>query len=191
MPYKVKNKCVYRKDTGKKVGCTKGDPKRYLRALYANEKNESMKLTEILTQVENEKNIFNSAPKREDMQRFQEVTNKLLGILKETKTVEKEVLHNKDVNGISNMFSAGPVVKVTMQHHLGEYNGSNFKNFTNKISKLYEKAGFIVEEGYGTDDINGFEVKNKEGQVLAEIDFLEKDAIPDMNNTIIIKLKKQ
>jgi len=34
MPYKVKGKCVYKKDTGKKVGCTKGSVKKYLAALH-------------------------------------------------------------------------------------------------------------------------------------------------------------
>jgi hypothetical protein len=38
MPYKVKGKCVYKKDTGKKVGCTKGSVKKYLAALHANVK---------------------------------------------------------------------------------------------------------------------------------------------------------
>ena len=41
MPYKVKGKCVYKKDTGKKVGCTKGSVKKYLAALHANA-NESL-----------------------------------------------------------------------------------------------------------------------------------------------------
>jgi hypothetical protein len=30
MPYKVKGKCVYKKDDGTKVGCTKGDVNKYL-----------------------------------------------------------------------------------------------------------------------------------------------------------------
>jgi len=34
MPYKTKGKCVYKKDTGKKVGCTKGSVKKYLAALH-------------------------------------------------------------------------------------------------------------------------------------------------------------
>ena len=36
MPYKVKGQCVYKKDTGKKVGCTTGSVKKYLAALHAN-----------------------------------------------------------------------------------------------------------------------------------------------------------
>lgn len=36
MPYTVKGKCVYKKDGGAKVGCTKGSVQDYLAALYAN-----------------------------------------------------------------------------------------------------------------------------------------------------------
>ena len=45
MPYKVKGKCVYKKDTGKKVGCTKGPVKKYLAALHINAHEESKKMT--------------------------------------------------------------------------------------------------------------------------------------------------
>lgn len=38
MPYKVKGKCVY-KTTGKKMGCTKGDVQKYLKALQINAEN--------------------------------------------------------------------------------------------------------------------------------------------------------
>mgnify|MGYP001466192772 FL=1 len=40
MPYTSSGKCVYKKNKdgsrGKKVGCTKGSVKQYLKALYAN-----------------------------------------------------------------------------------------------------------------------------------------------------------
>ena len=35
MPYKVKGKCVYKKEDNTKVGCTKGDVNKYLAALHA------------------------------------------------------------------------------------------------------------------------------------------------------------
>jgi len=38
MPYDVRGKCVYKKGTNKKVGCTKGDVKKYAAALYSAEK---------------------------------------------------------------------------------------------------------------------------------------------------------
>jgi adenine/guanine phosphoribosyltransferase-like PRPP-binding protein len=46
MPYFTKGKCVYKKDGGAKVGCTKGSVKKYLAALHANA-NESVDLNEI------------------------------------------------------------------------------------------------------------------------------------------------
>ena len=53
MPYKIVGKCIYNKDTGKKMGCTKGSVKRYLAALHANVTNEQKiqiksKLKEVL-----------------------------------------------------------------------------------------------------------------------------------------------
>jgi len=36
MQYTVKGKCVYKKDGGAKVGCTKGSVDKYLAALHAN-----------------------------------------------------------------------------------------------------------------------------------------------------------
>lgn len=46
MPYTVKGKCIFKKEGGAKVGCTKGDVNKYLASLYANvdEVNESNKL---------------------------------------------------------------------------------------------------------------------------------------------------
>jgi len=41
MPYKVKGRCIYKKDTGAKVGCTTGSVKKYLAALHANVHDES------------------------------------------------------------------------------------------------------------------------------------------------------
>ena len=42
MPYIRKGKCVYKKDTGKKVGCSKSvdKAKRYIKALHANVEDE-------------------------------------------------------------------------------------------------------------------------------------------------------
>ena len=45
MPYKVKGKCVYKKDSGKKVGCTKGSVKDNLAALHMHA-DESLDVTE-------------------------------------------------------------------------------------------------------------------------------------------------
>jgi hypothetical protein len=58
MPYKAKGQCVYKADTGKKVGCTKGPVKKYLAALHANvpdaqneEVEQPIKLSELVKQI--------------------------------------------------------------------------------------------------------------------------------------------
>ena len=38
MPYKSQGKCIYKKNTGKKVGCTTGSVDKYMSALHANVK---------------------------------------------------------------------------------------------------------------------------------------------------------
>lgn len=53
MPYYSKGKCVYKKDTDKKVGCTEGPVKKYLAALYAaeNKKKKKKKLKESFEEI--------------------------------------------------------------------------------------------------------------------------------------------
>lgn len=51
MPYKVKGKCVYKKDTGKKVGCTKGSVNKYLAALHINAKEATGSFKEYFAKV--------------------------------------------------------------------------------------------------------------------------------------------
>jgi hypothetical protein len=51
MPYKIKGKCIYNTDTDKKVGCTKKDPKKYLKALYANVPDAKSKLKEVIKKM--------------------------------------------------------------------------------------------------------------------------------------------
>lgn len=54
MPYTVKGKCIYKKEDGSKVGCTKGSVEKYLAALHANA-NETIEDTPI---VENTKDLI-------------------------------------------------------------------------------------------------------------------------------------
>ena len=63
MPYKIKGKCIYKKDTGKKVGCTKGSVKKYMRALHAN--------------------VQESLNKNDEHQEFESLYNKVMGLEKE------------------------------------------------------------------------------------------------------------
>ncbi len=53
MPYERKGKCVYKKDTGKKVGCsdTVDKAKEHLKALYANVEDEEMTFNEAVEYI--------------------------------------------------------------------------------------------------------------------------------------------
>jgi hypothetical protein len=44
VPYETKGKCVYKKDSGEKVGCTDGPIEDYLAALHANVKKENKRV---------------------------------------------------------------------------------------------------------------------------------------------------
>ncbi len=73
MPYKIKGKCIYNKETGKKIGCTDGDVQRYLRALYANV--PDAKKNEIRTKL---KEIFRRSfakPGKSIVSQYEEHTN--------------------------------------------------------------------------------------------------------------------
>ena len=84
MPYKIVGKCIYNKDTGKKMGCTKGSVKKYLAALHANvpdaKKNEiRKKLTEIFRRSFG-KPITETAELNKKNVKFRDELNKNQGI---------------------------------------------------------------------------------------------------------------
>lgn len=53
MPYEARGKCVYKKDGGAKVGCTKGSVKKYLAALHANA-DESVEPEDAIIETKND-----------------------------------------------------------------------------------------------------------------------------------------
>lgn len=138
-----------------------------------------------------ENNILTSKPKPESVKKFRDVTEQLKKVLKNPKTVNKSVMYNNETDAnSSNMLKPSLIMRGEMLQEIGEYEGDNFKGFTEKIAQIYEKAGFTVEVGYGSDDIKGFEVKEQDGEVVGEVDFLQKDSIPNFGDTVIIKIKK-
>jgi hypothetical protein len=148
-----------------------------------------IKLVEILNQVIDDKTILSSSPQNDDIKRFHDVTKNLLRLFKGNhKTFEKDILHNK--GNYENMLSPQNIVSIPITHHLAEYKGEKFTDFTKKLAQVYEKSGFKVEIGYGSDDVNGFEVLGKDGEVIGEVDFLAKNSLPDLGDTIIIKHRK-
>ena len=62
MPYTARGKCVYRKDTGKKVGCTTGPVKKYLAALHINTGHEESKTPSKITQKDVMSGVRKSMP---------------------------------------------------------------------------------------------------------------------------------
>jgi len=151
-----------------------------------------LRLVNIVKKVLNEvddKTILTSNPDPQQIQKFHETTHRVMKILKNSKIIEKEIFFNRDNNSGDNMFTPNIVDKGNVVQHIGEYVGEDFKNFTLKLAQMYEKAGFKVERGYGIDDIKGFEILSDD-EVIGEIDFLIKDSLPKIGDTIIIKHKK-
>jgi hypothetical protein len=150
-----------------------------------------MKLRNILSEIENErqdKTVLNSSPNTKAISKFHEVAQKITKILKSSRIVEKEQLHTEEVGG--SLYNADMVRKTTLMQHLGEYDGKDLKSFSRKIAETFEKAGFKVQQGFGIDDIKGYEVFDEENEIVGEIDFIEKNSIPGLGNLIVLKHKK-
>ena len=94
MPYKIKGNCIYKKDTGKKVGCTKGSVKRYLAALHANVTNEQKiqiksKLKEVLRKSLKETLLSENAEFQKDNVKIKDELSKNQGINFEQFEIDK------------------------------------------------------------------------------------------------------
>ena len=94
MPYKIKGNCIYKKDTGKKVGCTKGSVKRYLAALHANVTNEQKiqiksKLKEVLRRSLKETLLSENAEFQKDNVKIKDELSKNQGINFEQFEIDK------------------------------------------------------------------------------------------------------
>lgn len=94
MPYKIKGNCIYKKDTGKKVGCTKGSVKKYLAALHANVTNEQKiqiksKLKEVLRRSFKESLLSENAEFQKDNVKIKDELSKNHGINFEQFEIDK------------------------------------------------------------------------------------------------------
>jgi len=94
MPYKIKGNCIYKKDTGKKVGCTKGSVKKYLAALHANVTNEQKiqiknKLKEVLRRSLKESLLSENAEFQKDNVKIKDELSKNHGINFEQFEIDK------------------------------------------------------------------------------------------------------
>ena len=115
MPYKVKNNCVYKKDTGAKVGCTKGSVDKYLAALHANaDINESNTL---------KGGKADKLTPKEIADKFNVSTSKITTQITKGEKVESEHTNNK-----------GKAKEIAMDHV------SEFPDYYDRLEKMEKEA---------------------------------------------------
>lgn len=115
MPYKVKGQCVYKKDTGAKVGCTKGSVDKYLAALYANaDINESNTL---------KGGKADKLTPKEIADKFNVSTSKVTSQITKGEKVESEHTNNK-----------GKAKEIAMDHV------SEFPDYYDRLEKMEKQA---------------------------------------------------
>jgi len=123
MPYKVKGKCVYKKDGGAKVGCTKGDVNKYLAALHANA-DESVKPTETLTETNKIKGgKADNMTTKDIADKFDVAESKIEHELRMGKKVERE--HTNDTS---------KVTEIAMDHL------SEIPDYYTRLAKMEKEA---------------------------------------------------
>ena len=174
MPYRIKGKCIYNKDTGKKLGCTKGSVKRYLAALYANvpdaKKNEiRIKLKEILRREL--KPILETAELSKDNVKLRDELNKNQGI--EFKPYE--IAKIAEVTGPVNNKNVGSGPELSFDKEIGE----------NTIKFIVKK---LVNEEDDTKDSFKYgvwytEYKNEEDFEKPSAEIRYKPSYPIPNST--------
>ena len=157
MPYKIKGKCIYNKETGKKIGCTDGDVQRYLRALYANvpdaKKNEiRTKLKEIFRRSF-AKPITETAELNKKNVKFRDELNKNQGL--DFKPFE--VAKIAEVTGPVNNKNAGSGMELSFDK---EFKVSFLRGNLLKLTGHYQR----------------FELFDRQNEIKTPIQFWDSDA---------------
>jgi hypothetical protein len=137
MPYKAKGKCVYKADTGKKVGCTKGPVKKYLAALHANVPDAK---TENLTHNTN----MNEAAKVPN----EAATNKLVKFLAK-KAEDHMLMIDLDSPEQITFYELENVIEMDVRSEKVKKIWNLMK--TRQKHDLYEKVIDVLEKKYGDD----------------------------------------
>jgi hypothetical protein len=171
MPYKVKGKCVYKKDGGAKVGCTKGSVDKYLAALHANV-DESVEKPEIFEQT-----IYR-LPKISELKEvndFQLNSNEILEGFKYTmvgRGIMSTETKNQIIEAISNLVKLYP-------------NNNEYKIALNKAKEI--KPRFISENklvGGKSDNLSLKDIADKFNVSLEKIQAqLQKGIKVEMEHT--------
>jgi hypothetical protein len=161
MPYKIKGKCIYKKDTGKKVGCTDGDVDKYLKALQANvhEAITSITLNEDISDLDTEDIVgdielqLNKAAAAVEKRQTESVVATTLGLILSgpflLKIFAKVLAPVEDFFRKNKNDSSSIVLKINefaeeMEHKLEEPLIRLAKTFTNEESKQKKFADGII-----------------------------------------------
>ena len=173
MPYKIKGKCIYNKETGKKLGCTDGDVQRYLRALYANvpdaKKNEiRTKLKEIFRR--SFANIINeTAELNKKNVKFRDELNKNQGL----DFKPYEVAKIAEVTGPVNNKNAGSGMELSFDK---EFNENTIKFVVKKLTNEEDDTKNSFKYGVWYTEYQNEEDFDKPS---AEIRYKLSDPIPN------------
>lgn len=131
MPYTHKKigdkECVYKKDTGAKVGCTKGPIEKYLAALHANA-NESVTETNTIKGGKADKMSVEDIAKK-----FKVSVDKIKAQLKKGIEIEKEHTSDKE-----------KATEIAMDHV------TEFPDYYDRIEKMEKKA----KKDWGKEKVN-------------------------------------
>ena len=130
MPYEVRGKCVYKKDGGAKVGCTKGSVKDYLAALHANA-NESVEIP--TTQVCDMFNITESNKLKggkADKMTVKDIANKF-GV--SVSSIEKQLAMGKKIEH-EHTDNLSKAIEIAMDHL------SEFPDYYTRLIKMEKEA---------------------------------------------------
>lgn len=131
MPYTHKKigdkECVYKKDTGTKVGCTKGPIEKYLAALHANA-NESVTETNTIKGGKADKMSVEDIAKK-----FKVSVDKIKAQLKKGIEIEKEHTSDKE-----------KATEIAMDHV------TEFPDYYDRIEKMEKGA----EKDFGKEKVN-------------------------------------
>jgi len=200
MPYKVKGKCVYKKDTGAKVGCTKGSVDKYLAALHANAKESVNPLKENLNYVDmfNKEYLLVRIPFLKDYKFFKRnngiEAQRVIYHENVTKLYNKDIINFKQFNVSSEfVFYVQRIDDRTFYHFIiknqfhpqienGQLDGLEEKVLLLAINQIGEKLSYsdelMVKDGQSIDEDKLDEIFNKINEILFKV---EKET--EENNT--------
>lgn len=157
MPYTVKGKCIFKKDGGAKVGCTKGSVKDYLAALHANA-DESVELTESKPKI-----FTYTAYRLPNQEDIKEINNSNLS--------GKEIF-----NGLSYTLIGRGILNSETKHKIIE--AINMLIASNPTNQEYKKALVMAKDLKGRFVSESNSIKGGKADKMSVKDIAKKFGVP-------------